>query len=193
MDSCFWTRKAFGDAPRASYDIFNYPAPYTQEPFIEMPVFRELLRSPDFRELFARTWLDLMNTDFSYDRALPLLERLGLTDDPFWPDFLRDRPSYAVEMLIRDLELGTSPCSLTLAVPEAGGGEILIDGRSPELNGESWTGTYLTDMTVTLTAVPAEGWAFVGWRGADGSDQPEISLTLREGENCVTALFAPAA
>ncbi len=189
LDGCVWTRPAFGDASRATYDIFSYPAPYTEESFKEMPVFRELLKSEDFRLLFVQTWLDLMNVRYSYEQALPLLERYGLTEDGFWPDFLRNRPGYALDILIRELELDAQPCALTLSVPDPDGGTIRVDRSSPDLSGRSWTGTWLTGIPVTLTAEPAEGWTFVGWQGDMNGSDAEITVTLREGDNAFTALF----
>lgn len=189
MDACTWKRSAFGDAPRASYDYFSYPAPYTREPYLEMPVFRGLIRSPEFKTLFVQTWLDLMNVSFNYDRALPLLEQYGLTEDAFWPRFLRDRPQYALEMLVRELQLDASPCDLVLKVSDPVGGEIRLNKVTPDLKTGTWTGTYLTGYPVSLTAIPAEGWHFVRWQGDLESDQISVTLPIDGDRVQVTAVF----
>ena len=128
MDSCFWTREAFGDAPRASYDIFSYPSVLTGHSFEETPLFRALLKSPAFRTLFAQTWLELLNVSFTYENSLPLLERFGLTEDAFWPEFLQDRPAYALDQLIQHILPEAAPCALTLKASSPGSGSLLLDG-----------------------------------------------------------------
>ncbi|MBQ2618397.1 MAG: CotH kinase family protein [Oscillospiraceae bacterium] len=188
MDACYWTRPAFGDAPRASYDLFHYQAPETEGSFLELPMFRELLQNPEFRMLFARTWLRLMNVEFSYERALPLLEALGLTEDPFWPEFLRTRPDYAVDQLIEALDLPGEACGLRLGVPDPAGGSLRLCGGTPELTGGTWTGTWVTGVPLTLSAEAAPGWRFAGWRGSAEGEKATLTLTPT-GDTELTAVF----
>lgn len=189
MDGCYWTRSAFGDAPRSSYDIFTYPAPYTGAPFAEMPVFRELVRNPEFRTLFARTWLELMNVTLTPARAQAILDRYGITDDGFWIRFLTDRPAYAADILIRELKLPGEACSLSLSCSEAAGGRVRLGTDAPEFSDGAWTGTWITGVPVILTAEPAPGWRFVRWEGAASGTDPELTLTP-ETDTAVTAVFA---
>ena len=188
MDACYWKRPAFGDAPRASYDLFSYPAVQTGGTFAEMPVFADLLKNPEFRALFAGTWLRLMNVDCSYARALPLLERLQLTEDEFWPEFLKTRPDYALDILIRALEPNAAPCALTLGISDPAGGTVRLNAAALDLSGGSWAGTWLTGVPLTLTAEPAPGWRFVRWEGAASGTEPEITLTPA-GDAALTAVF----
>ncbi len=187
MDSCFWTREAFGDAPRASYDIFSYPSVLTGRSFEEMPLFRALLRSPEFRELFARTWLELLNVSFSYENSLPLLERFGLTEDAFWPEFLRDRPAYATDQLIKHILPDASPCALSLSASDPDGGCLRLDDLS-EAIALPWNGAWVTGVPLKLTAVPAEGWRFLRWEGSVESTEETITLTPA-ADLTLTAVF----
>ena len=187
MDGCVWTRPAFGGAPRASYDIFRYPAPYTEEPYLEMPVFRELLRNPDFRALFVRTWLELMNLSLTPERAQAILDRLGDTEDRFWVHFLTDRPAYAGEILIRELELPGQVCKLRLSVSEPQGGSMLLNGQAMALSQGSRDCSWISGVELELRAEAAPGWRFVGWQGAQGTAP---SLTLEpQGDLSLTAIF----
>ena len=188
MDACYWKRPAFGDAPRASYDLFSYPAVQTGGTFAEMPVFADLLKNPEFRALFAGTWLRLMNVDCSYARALPLLERLQLTEDEFWPEFLKTRPDYALDILIRALEPNAAPCALTLGISDPAGGTVRLNAAALDLSGGSWAGTWLTGVPLTLTAEPAPGWRFVRWEGAAQTADGTLTLTP-DGDVSFKAVF----
>ena len=188
MDGCEWTRPAFGDASRTTYDIFTYPAPYTEEPFLEMPVLRSLLRSPDFRDLFARTWLEMMNVTLTPDRARAILDRYGITNDSFWIGFLTKRPPYAADILVRDLDLSGEKCFITLSTSDPEGGKILLNDLSAPIPDSAQGVTWITGIPVTLTAEPAEGWRFVGWRGAAEGTDPIITLTP-EGDTELIPVF----
>ena len=187
MDAVYWTLSAFGDAPRASYDLFTYSAPYTEEPFLEMPVFRELLRSPDFRDVFARVWLELMNVDCSYDRGMALIRRNGFSTS-FFSEFLQERPAYALDILIEHIVPEGRACGLTLKLSDAPGGTVKVGVMAPTFSEGTWTGAWVTGVSLNLTAEPTEGWRFVAW--SDGSAEPARTLTPA-GDVELTAIFEP--
>ncbi|MBQ7160353.1 MAG: CotH kinase family protein [Clostridia bacterium] len=188
LDACYWTRQEFGDAPRASYDLFHYPARRLKCDYIDMPVFGDLIKNPDFRDLFARTWLKLINVTFNYERVLPLIEKYGLSDSTFWVDFLKDRPKYAVGILIGALGMAGKECTLTLSVSDPAGGHITLDGAAPDLSGGSASCAYVTGLAPELTAVPAPGWKFAGWEGSSGGESATFSPAL-EGNAEFKAVF----
>ena len=188
MDAVYWALEDFyGDAPTASYDLFLYPAPATDGTFQEMPVFRELLRSPEFRDVFARVWLELMNVDCSADRAASLIRRNGYPPS-FWSTFLPERPKYAVDILIEHVVPEGSPCSLTVGLSDPAGGTVKVGVTAPTFTDGSWTGTWVTGVTLNLTAEPAEGWRFVRWEGANPDTAATASLAP-EGDTNVVAVF----
>lgn len=187
MDACYWTRSAFQGADRASYDLFRYPAPYTGEPFLEMPLFRDLLENPEFKALFTRTWLELMNLRLTPERARTVLEELGVTDDSFWISFLSERPAYAADILIDALELPGQSCALALSVSDPAGGSLRLNGAAVSLSEEGWKGVWISGVPLALTAEPAPGWRFVGWQGAEGT-APNLELSPG-GDLTVTAVF----
>ncbi len=58
----------------------------------------------------------------------------------------------------------------------------------PAFAGGVWTGRYITDFPVTLTAEPEPGWRFVGWHGAFESRDETVTLTLT-GDTKLPAVF----
>ena len=72
---------------------------------------------------------------------------------------------------------------------------FLSGGESPKGSGyitasPDSTGRYQAGQTVTLTAVPTEGWVFTGWAGdASGSTNPLV--VAMTGDKAVTARFSP--
>ena len=55
-------------------------------------------------------------------------------------------------------------------------------------NGE-WTGEYISGYTVTVTAIPKEGYRFAGWEGDILSDEESLSITLSEEGIALRAIF----
>ena len=54
-----------------------------------------------------------------------------------------------------------------------------------------WRGSYFTDYPVTVTAVPAEGYRFVGWQGDCESEETVIEVDVTGEGICLRAVFAP--
>ena len=187
MDAVYWTLDFFGDAPRASYDLFLYPASGTDRPFLEMPVFRELLRSPDFRDVFARVWLELMNADCAYERWERLQQENGY-DTEFFSEFLAERPQYAVDILIRHIVPEGTACALTVGLSDPAGGAVKVGVTAPTFQDGSWTGAWVTGVTLNLTAEPAEGWRFVRWEGSAEGTEATASF-VPSGDTEVIAMF----
>jgi hypothetical protein len=67
---------------------------------------------------------------------------------------------------------------LNLSVNDPSMGTILVNGRQPDFN-LGFSGLYFEEVTVTLTAVPAEGYKFVGWEVKSGELSDTTSETIR--------------
>jgi len=72
---------------------------------------------------------------------------------------------------------------LAASVTPAGAGTI---SRSVQPNA---SGYYLLDTTVTLTATPAEGYAFVGWTGDAGGNAPTATVVLSNHRSVVATFL----
>ena len=71
------------------------------------------------------------------------------------------------------------------------GGTIRLNTITPDLKDGEWRGSYFTDYPVTATAVPAQGYRFVGWQGTYESDGETIEAAVTEKGICLRAVFAP--
>lgn len=71
------------------------------------------------------------------------------------------------------------------------GGTVLLNTIAPELKNGEWRGVYFTDYPVTATAIPADGYRFVGWQGTYGSDEETIEAAVTKDGICLRAVFAP--
>lgn len=194
MDAVGWATDLVGQ-PSAEIDVFHCTQPYVplevpRPQYIDMPIFSDLLKNPDFKKQFVLTYLDMMNVNFDYERVMPILEQYGLEGNSRWTVFLHDRPEYAVKYLTEALELPGRPCTLTLDVQCPQGGSVTVNTTVPDTSSGAWSGTYLSGVPVSLIAKPQPGWEFAGWRGI-GTGGPELTLTL-DGDITVTAIFAPA-
>lgn len=71
------------------------------------------------------------------------------------------------------------------------GGTIRLNTITPDLKDGEWRGSYFTDYPVTATAVPAEGYRFVGWQGTYESGEETIEAAVTGEGICLRAVFAP--
>jgi hypothetical protein len=166
-------------------------------------LFRLLLTSPEFTESFLVRYADLLNTLLSPDRTRATLDELVAVVAPEMPDhlarwgewtdgttthtmdlgrwdreidwidqWLAERPTHARQHLIDDFRLaGTWTLQLEADPPGAGTFELAaVDVDGP------FTGVYFRGVPVTITAVPASGFQFVGWSGADVGADPTVAL-----------------
>lgn len=180
-------------------------------------LLRLLMAMPQFRTNFVNRYADLMNTLLVPARTQAMLAemaaeiepvmprhiaRWGTSDDGkklqqlpagTWEDtlsykhaWLGERSAWATQHLLDDLGLaGTWTLQLQADPPGSGSFELAaVTVDAP------FTGTYFLGIPVTVTAIPSDGYQFVGW-----SDQalpatptvtvdPATSLTL-------TAVFQP--
>ncbi|MFO8029912.1 MAG: CotH kinase family protein [Cyclonatronaceae bacterium] len=99
-------------------------------------------------------------------------------------EFARKRPAWLRLHLMHHFEIPDT-VRLELEVEDAMGGYVEIDGipihpKTPGVPDDhsQWSGTYFQDVPVSLSAVPANGYTFLEWRGADGLplDFNEISV-----------------
>ena len=97
-----------------------------------------------------------------------------------------DDPNVATVTITDDTEVtATFENTYTLTTTIVGSGTVTADPEPTD-------GKYAYGTTVTLTAVPATGWHFVGWSDnvtADEEDPLKATLTI-EGDTEVTATFA---
>lgn len=173
-------------------------------------MLKKLLDNEGFRQQFVTTFMDLRNTVFYHEDAIARLTEMKLEYAPYvyeqyerngpawvlqWSDidtrfdeetnairkFLNGRYGYAPKMLSNNLELGEL-YKLTLRCDTPEGGKVVVNTVTPDLSDGAWEGDYFSDYPITVTAKPAEGYVFAGWRGSLGIKKEAI-LTINLTEN----------
>ncbi len=143
-------------------------------------LFRSLMRNQEFAVGFINRYADLLNTTFLSSRTLPILQELGFGMNPEidrhfarwsgnrigWQNNLQDvgeflgkRLAHARSHVEQEFQLA-GQYRLDLGVEPIGAGSVsltAIDVSDP------FTGRYFLGVPVTVTAVPAEGYAFDSW------------------------------
>jgi len=66
-------------------------------------------------------------------------------------------------------------------------GSVKIENNSIDI----WKGKYFEGANITLTAIPNDGYKFVGWELGYASSSDKINVTLKQGDNIYFAKFAP--
>ena len=173
-------------------------------------LFNKLMENEPFRAQFVNTFMDLRNTSFCPENALETLEEMKSVIAPYiaeqyrrngpaWvtqlPDrdmewrfedelnhirqFINGRYDYAVTMLSEGYGLEEA-YNLSLGTNTPEGGTVSVNTVTPNLSDGTWQGKYFSEYEITLTAIPAEGYAFTGWSGAVTEQQEEITIRLTE-------------
>ena len=137
-----------------------------------------------------RHFIPRLNNNFDPERVEKILEKYGKNLD--WLDgFFRQRPAYAAAHLAEEFDLtgDLETVEITTRDPELG--TVVVNTSEIDLTEGSWSGKYYDDYLITITAYPAQGCRFVGWKG-DVEDGAE-SLTLSvDGGVSLEAVFVRA-
>lgn len=177
-------------AEAAKINIFNTTAENIPMAVNETILFRSLRRSPEFCRRFVLSYMDLVNNNFAPQRVEAILAQYGKSLD--WMNgFFRDRPLYAPEHLAQEFGLSGSLETVTVTTSDPGIGSVQVGTSVIDLSGGSWIGQYFTDYPITLTATPAEGYQFVGWKGGISEDSATVTVDMST-RPVLEAVFAKA-
>ena len=152
-------------------------------------IFRSLRRNEDFCRQFVLTFMDMMNNNFSVSNARSILEKYGYTAD--WTDqYFIKRPECAMKHLAEEFALTGTPELLTIRANDTMG-RIAVNTSAVTFSNGEWSGRYFTDFPVTITAVPNDGYVFIGWKGE--ANTPDATVTVHmDGGVSLEAVFAKA-
>ena len=163
-----------------------------QDYFTQIVLFEALMQNEDFKEQFVTTFMDLANLNFEPNSASNKLDEIVAQYSPcindsfyrFGPDFVVDycvpqdyfneqvdairsalynRNHYVPNMLKKHFDLEKDPVDVTITTNTPVGGSVKINTIQPDFSNCTWTGKYFTDYPITVTAIPAEGYHFIGW------------------------------
>ncbi|UTR11798.1 CotH kinase family protein [Evansella sp. LMS18] len=168
-------------------------------------LFRELLKNDQFKQKFLTALADHMNTTFSPERVINVIDELAEGIEPemenhinrwgipesmneweenveIMREFALNRPEAIREYTQEHFNLGGMATLTIYSNSERGTvkvNSIIIDEDTPGITDPNeWTGEYFTGVPVTLTAEPADGYEFAGWSGKliESSDTRELLL-----------------
>lgn len=180
------------------------------------PMFNNLCQNKDFKEQFAVTFMDMVNTCFTPEIADTVISdyvnlmkdpmekhsmRLGVPYRRFMDsvedaqNFLDNRKSYIVQYLKDDFDLSGIPAPVEVEINDPTAGRIVLNTIEPsfDVNGR-WIGEYYTDYPITLTASANDGYRFVRWEITDSNrketlTEDNIETNISEQGISVNAVF----
>lgn len=140
--------KSYGKVKPYQIDPFTMRSKYAL--VNEWVSFPHLIVNEEFRKRFVMTFMDLMNYDFSPERAVRVITELNIENEELRAFFER-RPEYMVKYLAKEYHLSLGLGSVTLTSNRSGA-PITLNTITPELENGTWSGQYFTDYPVTVTA-----------------------------------------
>lgn len=173
-------------------------------------LLRRMLTNTGFRNSFINQMADHINTSFKTEYAFPEVDSLaGIINNEIpdhfakWPvrnyeswlyeierikDYLNQRPSYMRQFLREYFNL-TGQHIITVSVSDEAHGKVKVNSVVPR--DFPFSGVYFEDVPITLKAIPAAGYKFSGWEGANQTTDLTITYNM-VGTASFNAVFEPA-
>ncbi len=168
-------------------------------------IFRSLMKNESFKHDFILALCDMRNIYLEPKVAKRALDSMSgtytslLSDSwkRFGPDWIAVNPEghhqsklkdltgfiskryMAIPNLVKKVFGLKSASKLSINTNDKEGGSILVNGRALDLSFD-FSGMYFPELTVTVTAVPADGYRFAGWEVKKGelADASAASVTV---------------
>ena len=172
-------------------------------------LLRTLLQNQEFRELFINRFCDLLNTNFKPEKIIQQIDQKSSViaseiprhierwQDTWqnyignWDDRIQHLRNYAEQRtpIMKDyiktfFDLSDRK-TINLNIEPINAGKIKIN--TINISDFPWEGDYFPDVPITITAIPNQGYSFVGWSGI-GEQESSITLNLTENMT-ITANF----
>lgn len=202
LDAAGWNDHVYwGIDTQQEKNSFSLQPKFVEQPVNQQPMFQALKRNPDFCRQFVLTFMDLANSNFSYENVESKIEEYDRNlqasgggaridwDREYFEDFYENRAGYITAYLGGEFGLSGSLEQIRLSVSDPAGGTVLLNTIRPDLSSGSWSGMYYTDYPVTAEACPAPGYVFAGWEGETDSQESRIRIPVREGGISLRAVF----
>lgn len=192
-DCLEWMNYSFyGVNEKAEVNSFTDVMEYTGTAIDEFLLFSSAKNSAKFRQQFVLTFMDMANVNFSIENVEKVFEKWNSSPD-IYGDFFEKRFDYIVSYMVDEFDVTGTLENVTLKVNDMDGGTIKLNTVVPDLSKTVWTGQYYTDYPITVTAVPNDGYKFVGWNGSVESDSTTIEASVTMGGITLEAVFEKAA
>lgn len=189
IDCLEWVDKSFYNAPeRAAINSFAQRMQFTGVAVNEHMLFSAAKNNETFRKQFVLSFLDMANVNFNSDNVERIFGQWGY-DFSKVEEFFRNRFDYIVPYMAEEFELVGTLEDVNLKTNTVEGGKIQLNTTKPDLSDGYWTGKYYTDYPVIATAIPEEGYKFIGWKGNVESDSNTIEVDVIKGGIVLEAVF----
>ncbi|MBQ3528192.1 MAG: CotH kinase family protein [Clostridia bacterium] len=176
------------DPFRWTLDSDKYPK--GDQKYIIIPFFENLLKNESFREQFVLTYLDIANETFGINGSgKRILDSIGEGDNAFVLSLLEKRAPYAIGFLKYALDITGENCSVCIKADNPKAGRIKVNTVIADTEDGEWNGEYISGYSVTLTAIPEEGYMFAGWEGDVSSTEESLTVDLTEAGLTLEAVF----
>jgi hypothetical protein len=136
----------------AELNSFNVTGTFLTIPIDEGIFWKALTVRDDFCRQFVISFMDILNTNFSELNVERILNEYGY-DISYDDYFFRERPKYIVKYMAEEFGLAGTIGKVTLSSNKSGF-PISLNTITPQLvsKDENWSGNYMTDYPVTVTA-----------------------------------------
>ena len=191
----------WGCEKKAELNAFNLEPRYASV-VDQQPIFVALKENEQFKKDFVNTFMDLVNTIFTYENAMSCIYEYGTDTTDYQPgnggtqsfeyyeDFFKNRAQYAVKYLGEEFSLTGKLEPVSIDVNNYNYGSVQLNTITIDNSNGEWTGDYYTDFSVTISAVPKEGYSFVKWNinGEECYDK-SLNIEIKEGGCNIYAVF----
>jgi hypothetical protein len=180
-------------------------------------LLRKLLENEKYRETFVTRFADLLNTNFLPSVAHSLIDEYSkiieeeipyqilrwnrIESVDYWhaqlehmKDFSSFRPTIQRQQILEFFNIA-STFNLIVDVGDSNSGHVKVNTIEiqPSIFGISeepfpWKGVYFKGHPISVTAVPAYGYEFSHWEGADSTSNPDIIINP-DGDSFIKAHF----
>lgn len=172
----------------AEVNSFTTKGRYVGQSISEHDIYQALKGNPSYCKQFVLSFMDMANVNFAIENVNKVFQEYGYSADVYG-DFFEKRFDYIVPYMAEEFGLSGTLEEVTLKVNDAAGGTIKLNTTTPDVSEGSWSGKYYTDYPVTVTAIPAEGYEFVGWSRSITSDSAIIEVEVVAGGITLEAVF----
>ena len=180
-------------------NTFTMDTHYAGAAFNTRPLYVALKRNEDFRRQFVLSFMDMVNTDFTVERATEAMESWEITMHwwgmyPEWMEnYFPARTESVTGYLAEEFGLTGSRETVKLSVNDTDAGYIILNTILPDLSNGEWSGSYFTDYPVTVTAVANDGYVFAGWQceetQAENAERNTVEMKIPAGGLTLRAVF----
>lgn len=164
------------------------------------PLFKSLIKNKDFKTKFILACENVMNIAFNVDLATKRLNEYYNEYSPYidqhmdrfvpwqslggvadhvkhWSDWVSNRSNTFLGIVKTDLEMrNATENKVTININDSSMGIVKVNGYRIPFKNKSWSGKYLSGYKITIKAVPAKGYEFVGWTGGYEGDSASITV-----------------